>query len=288
MRQFNHQPLIIAHRGAGFGEEENGLKAYQRALKMGVDGIEMDLRMTADGVVVCHHDRGVWEVGEVGGVREKKRYWIDKISWEELKKIKKVVKFEEVVKNLMVDDRRWKLNQTSNFQPQDPTSTFYHLSSIILDLDLKQEGMEREIVRILKKYKIKKVMVNSTNVWTLKSFEDVYPQAKLALSYHPADPRDLANHKAIRFLALLTYYSLKPLLFRLIRRKTAIGDIQVASLNYRLVSKKVVQFLHQYNIKVFVWGTEEERKLRWLVDLGVDGIKTRKPDLLKQIIMINS
>lgn len=46
---------VIAHRGASMVERENTLAAFGRAASMGADGVELDARRTADGVVVVHH-----------------------------------------------------------------------------------------------------------------------------------------------------------------------------------------------------------------------------------------
>ncbi len=47
---------IIAHRGASREHLENTLPAFQRALDLGADGVELDVHCTADGTVVVHHD----------------------------------------------------------------------------------------------------------------------------------------------------------------------------------------------------------------------------------------
>jgi len=47
---------IIAHRGASRAEQENTLEAFRRAGEMGADGIELDVRRTADDRLVVHHD----------------------------------------------------------------------------------------------------------------------------------------------------------------------------------------------------------------------------------------
>jgi glycerophosphoryl diester phosphodiesterase len=49
-------PSIIAHRGASRAFRENTLRAFQRALEFQVDGIELDVHATRDGVLVVHHD----------------------------------------------------------------------------------------------------------------------------------------------------------------------------------------------------------------------------------------
>ncbi len=53
--------LIIGHRGAVANDSpENTLASVDRALREGADGVEIDVRLTADGVPVCHHDPGLW------------------------------------------------------------------------------------------------------------------------------------------------------------------------------------------------------------------------------------
>ena len=47
---------IIAHRGASAAEPENTLPAFRRAVGLGVDGVELDVRRTADDRLVVHHD----------------------------------------------------------------------------------------------------------------------------------------------------------------------------------------------------------------------------------------
>lgn len=48
--------LIIAHRGASAERPENTLAAFRRALALDVDGIELDVHVTRDGVPVVFHD----------------------------------------------------------------------------------------------------------------------------------------------------------------------------------------------------------------------------------------
>ena len=50
------RPLAIAHRGEPIGFRENTLEAVRAALQLGADVIEVDVRLTGDGVPVLHHD----------------------------------------------------------------------------------------------------------------------------------------------------------------------------------------------------------------------------------------
>ena len=49
-------PLILGHRGASALAPENTIAAFRRSIDDGADGIEFDLRLTRDGVVVVIHD----------------------------------------------------------------------------------------------------------------------------------------------------------------------------------------------------------------------------------------
>ena len=50
-------PLVIAHRGGSGLAPENTLAAFHKALEVGADGVELDVRLTRDGQVVVIHDR---------------------------------------------------------------------------------------------------------------------------------------------------------------------------------------------------------------------------------------
>ncbi|MDP1666036.1 MAG: glycerophosphodiester phosphodiesterase family protein [Methylobacter sp.] len=50
-----HKPLVIAHRGASGYLPENTLEAYQRAIDLGADAIELDLISTKDGALIASH-----------------------------------------------------------------------------------------------------------------------------------------------------------------------------------------------------------------------------------------
>ena len=48
--------LVIGHRGCGAGDMENTVSSFLRAIELGADGVELDVRSTADGAIVVHHD----------------------------------------------------------------------------------------------------------------------------------------------------------------------------------------------------------------------------------------
>jgi glycerophosphoryl diester phosphodiesterase len=57
------RPLVLGHRGASRRRRENTLAAFAAARELGADGVELDVRRTADGVLVVHHDAEHAELG---------------------------------------------------------------------------------------------------------------------------------------------------------------------------------------------------------------------------------
>ncbi len=57
------RPLVLGHRGASAAAPENTLEAFARARDLGADGVELDVRRSADGVLVVSHDPEATGVG---------------------------------------------------------------------------------------------------------------------------------------------------------------------------------------------------------------------------------
>lgn len=53
------RPLVFAHRGGSALAPENTVEAFANGLALGADGIELDVHLSRDGVVVVHHDATV-------------------------------------------------------------------------------------------------------------------------------------------------------------------------------------------------------------------------------------
>jgi glycerophosphoryl diester phosphodiesterase len=62
------RPQVVAHRGSSADAPEHTLDAYIRALDDGADSLECDVRLTADGHLVCVHDRTIDRTSDGRGV----------------------------------------------------------------------------------------------------------------------------------------------------------------------------------------------------------------------------
>lgn len=57
------RPLIYGHRGASGDERANTVAAYALAIAQGADGVELDVRLTHDRVLIIHHDDHEGDLG---------------------------------------------------------------------------------------------------------------------------------------------------------------------------------------------------------------------------------
>jgi len=62
-RRAGRGPLVLAHRGARTVAPENTLEAFRMALAQHADGVELDVRRTADEALVVHHDAAAARLG---------------------------------------------------------------------------------------------------------------------------------------------------------------------------------------------------------------------------------
>ena len=56
---------VFAHRGCTQGFTENTVDAFVEARRLGADGVELDVRLTADGALAVHHDAEIPGVGVI-------------------------------------------------------------------------------------------------------------------------------------------------------------------------------------------------------------------------------
>jgi glycerophosphoryl diester phosphodiesterase len=62
------RPQVVAHRGASFENAEHTRRAYLEAIREGAQAVECDVRLTADGHLVCVHDRDLRRIASTRGL----------------------------------------------------------------------------------------------------------------------------------------------------------------------------------------------------------------------------
>jgi len=60
---------VFAHRGCTEGFTENTVEAFAEARRRGADGVELDVRLTADGALAVHHDAEIQGIGTIAQLK---------------------------------------------------------------------------------------------------------------------------------------------------------------------------------------------------------------------------
>ncbi len=143
----------VGHRGAPREAPENTLISFRRAIDVGVDWIEFDLRESRDGVLVVIHDDTVDRTTNGRGR-------IDEMTFEELEKL-----------DAGYGQRIPSLQQVIDLAK----------GKIRMDMEIKGEGIEEHVVDAIKKNGIvRQCMVSSFNYDSIKRVKAIEPEIMTA------------------------------------------------------------------------------------------------------------
>ena len=248
-----HKPWIVAHRGSSAYAVENSLAACQLAAEQGVDFLEVDVRATRDHILVLHHNRGI-RIGT-------KRYWIDKHTFSEIKKHKpSIATLEEVIQRFG--------------------------DKVGFNVDIKQPAIEHYVVELFRRYRVEQpIIVDSNNFAILWRFKELYPTAMTSFYMAYVDSRDILYSIIGRILyktlpKILKYFAPYIIVWRVKGRLIDAVSFDPPS----MVNERIVEELRSQGVLIFGAVANSERDMKKLLALGVDGIKTDRPDLAKRII----
>lgn len=236
--------LFIAHRGGGTGIHENRIETIRRALKDSyVDAVEIDIRKTADDILVLHHDRGVYING--------KRIWIDGVKFAQIKHLG-IPTFEEIFKLFQKSDK-------------------------ILNIDLKDEDSITLLAGFLKNKQIrKKIFFDCFDLTVLMRLQEEIPDGEYNLSFNPKDSFDFQRRFIVRILTLLASIFFSQIIIYILKKRAQKIKLDGISIYYRFAKKRFVKDLKSFGFKVYVWGSDNESDLKKIMRADIDGIKTRE------------
>lgn len=146
--------LFIAHRGGAMHAPENTITAFRKALEMGADAIEFDVRKTRDKLPVVIHDE---DLRRVAGVNK----GISEMLLSELKKVKvfnveTIPTLEEVLQELG--------------------------GKIAMFIEIKDEGLEEIVTDLIKQYNVvDHCLVISFNYNSLIKIKNLYNKIEIGL-----------------------------------------------------------------------------------------------------------
>jgi glycerophosphoryl diester phosphodiesterase len=252
--------LNIGHRGASAYAPEHTIEAYDLALEQGADYIEIDLQMTADGVLVALHDKTLNRTADAPeGVPE--RFCRGLVSKKTLEQIK------------MCDAGSWFSPEYAGEQIPTLEEIFQRYgTSVNYYIETKNPdaapGMEEELVRLLEEYGLIEpaaenwqVLIQSFSAESLMKIHELEPSLPLIQLYWAGTSKSIQ-----RDLDAVSEYAV------------GIGPYK------RDVDAALVEAAHERCLAVHPYTVNTVEEMEALIALGVDGMFTNNPDLLDGVL----
>ena len=246
---------VQGHRGARGLRPENTLPSFQAALDAGVTTLEMDLQFTGDGEVVVWHDPGAdsSKCNVTGSIT---------IGTAALADLQGVVCDRNPDPGRFPDQTAPEGDYTIATLGQ--VLDAFAGSGVQFNIETKRQPpdpvgpFERAVVEIVQaRDLVDRVTVQSFDHRSLWAVRELEPGIALAALTRRGDVPDFADLAA---------------------RGAAIW-----SPDYRTVSQGTLSAAHDAGLRVIPWTINDPADMRRLVDLGVDGLITDRPDLAAEL-----
>ena len=241
---------VIAHRGASAYYPENTMPSFEGAIAMGADMAELDVQFTADKEVVVFHDEKISRCTNGRGR-------IADYDLASLKQLDAGEWFDKKFKNTRIPELADVLALCKN--------------RIAVNIEIKTEavddiiagGIEEKCLQLVERCGMKKHVVFS-------SF----------------DPRAILHLKQIDKTAPVAVFSFEKKIYGSRLPSDIVKSLQADAFNCSAseLNKKWLADLRSNNIPVNIYTVNNEKKMRQYLKMGVSGIFTNKPDVLKSVL----
>ena len=170
-------PRVIAHRGRISPWPENSLIGIKKAIEIGVDGVECDLRMTADHKIVLLHDSTVDRTTDGKGP-------VGDLSLDELRRL-----------HLCTTGDGGKIGSDQTVPTLEELLELAAAGAIELRLEIKETGFEQQLVQQIRAFELaQRIVVISffpIALYTVKTLESAIRTSLLVWSFDPVNYRHI-------------------------------------------------------------------------------------------------
>ena len=230
------RPLVFAHRGGSKIGPENTLAAFDRGLSAGADGLELDVHLSRDGIVVVHHD----------------------VTLDRTTRAKGLLKARTAADLATLDVPRL-----------SDVLARYPKTGIIIELKEPRPELAGAVINDVRQAgAIDRVCLGSFSLTALRAARAIAP--------------DVATSGArfeVRMALYRSWIHLSP--GRVPYRALQVPETSGST---RVVSPRFVKLAHQAGIAVQVWTVDEPGDIRRLLEWGVDGIISDRPDVAADVV----
>ncbi|MDR3500397.1 MAG: glycerophosphodiester phosphodiesterase [Parvibaculum sp.] len=237
--------LAFAHRGGAGAWPENTMPAFQGAVDLGYRYVETDVHATRDGVLLAFHDDRLDRVTDRTGVIAEMDY--KDVAGARVSGKEPIPRLEELLLT-------W--------------------PNIRINIDPKRDNAVEPLIRVLRETgAIDRVGVTSFSGARTKAVREALGP-KLCTGLGPGGTARL------RFSSWCG-----PLGFLWGGFAEGVAQIPVRQNGLRLVDRLLVDRAHEAGLQVHVWTIDDPVEMNRLIDLGVDGLMTDEPAVLKAVLI---
>lgn len=182
------RPKIYGHRGIPSRAPENTMAGFRLALEIGVEGLEIDVHLTKDGVPVVCHDASVDRTTDGTGL-------IQDYTFDELRKL---------------DAGSWMSDKFRGERIPALAEVLELLqgTDILLNIELKYgEGLEEKVNELIRRYDMaQRVIISSFDHYRLVRMSEIGPDLHTGILYQGALYRPWEYAKMVGAVALHPYF----------------------------------------------------------------------------------
>ena len=247
-------PIRFAHRGSRLLWPENTWRAFDGAIEgLGYSYVETDIRVTRDGVVVVFHDETLERTTNgVGRVAD----W----DWEDLRHLDAGYRFSPDGDSFPSRGIGVAISRLDD--------TFDRYPDVCFNIDLKAQGSEWAVAEVIARMSaVDRVLVGSFSDRRIARFRRI-TKGGVATAAGPS--ASVAMYAASR-------------VGRSVNRGWDAYQLP-RRLRGGAVDAKLVDAVHEAGAHLHVWTVNEPEFMHDLLDLGVDGIVSDRPDLLNDVL----
>jgi glycerophosphoryl diester phosphodiesterase len=247
--------LAFAHRGGAALRPENTLLAFDHGLLVGADGLEFDVQLSRDGVVVVHHDATLERT--TNGIGRLAEYSADALA-----------QLDAAFHFRGIDGERF-MGRGHGIPRLAQVLARYPSVPLIIELKGRDPELgRRAAAEVQAAGALDRVWFGGYSRATLRAVREAAP-----------DARTSGAREEVRWFLYRSWLGLAP-------TRTAFQAFQVPEMagRTRVVSPRFVQAAQRAGVPVQVWTVDRPADMERLLEWGVEGLISDRPDLAAQVI----
>jgi glycerophosphoryl diester phosphodiesterase len=252
-------PVNFAHRGGRKIVPENTIEGFREAIKLGPVVLELDARVSADGEVVVIHDETVDRTTDGTGA-------VGRMTLAELQHLDAGYRFTP-------DGGATFPWRGQGVRIPTLEAVYREFPDRPINIELKDErpGTEEAIWRTIE------AVGGQARTLAVTDSAAAINRFRAASAGTVATGASIGEFVVFRLLSLLRLGRIYDAPFQALQPPDSYKGI-------RIVTRGLVREAHRCGLRIDVWTIDEEADMRRLLDWGVDGIMTDRPDILARVL----